>query len=189
MPSCYVYHKCLAFSTTLNFILRFIFYLYKCKYAQFMFKDSFKKAKMPLRKNPQGLREAAFYFQASLAAVCQDKEHPELRGSQASNCSRQAHPKPCPSLRGQNPVQHLPGVLLRTRRATAAVREGSTEKGGSSFLHKPGKTESGVEMKNGLSSSLHIYSCKFTNVPGLCACTCMCVCVCVCFSLNRNLKG
>lgn len=43
--------------------------------------DSFKKAKAPSRKNPQGLREVAFYSQASLAAVCQDKEHPELRGA------------------------------------------------------------------------------------------------------------
>lgn len=83
------------------------------------------------------------------------------------------------------PVQHLPGVLLRTRRATAAVREDGTEKGGSSFLHKPGKTESGIEDKNGLSSSLHIYACKFTNVAGFCACGCMRAC----FSLNRNLKG
>lgn len=57
--------------------------------------DSFEKAKTPSRKNPQGLRGAAFYFQASLAVVCQDKEHPELRGGQAANCSRQAHPKPC----------------------------------------------------------------------------------------------
>lgn len=185
MPSCYVYHKCLAFQTTLNYILRFVFYLYKCKDAQFMFMDSIKKAKTPYRKNPQGLREVAFYSQASLAVVCQDKEHPELRGGQASNCSRQAYPKPCPSLGGQDPVQHPPGVLLRTRRATAAMRAGGTEKGESSFLHKPGKTESGVENKNGLSSSLHIYSCKFTNVAGFCACACMRAC----FSLNRNLKG
>ena len=86
--------------------------------------DSFKKAKTSSRKNPQGLREAAFYFQASLAAVCQDKEHPELRGGQASNCSRQAHPQPCLPLGGQDPVQHLPGVLLRTWQATAAVTRG-----------------------------------------------------------------
>ena len=148
-----------------------------------------RKAKTSSRKNPQGLREAAFYFQASLAAVCQDKEHPQLRGGQASTCSRQAHPKPCLPLGGQDPGQHLPGVLLRTRRATAAVTEGSTEKGGSSFLHKPDKIQSGVENNNGLSSSLQIYSCKFTNVTGPCACACACAGTCVCFSLNRNLKG
>lgn len=67
-----------------------------------MFMDSFKKAKTPSRKNPQGLREVAFYSQASLAAVCQDKDHPELRGGQASNCSTQAYPKPCPSLGGRD---------------------------------------------------------------------------------------
>lgn len=42
------------------------------------------------------------YSQASLAAVCQDKDHPELRGGQASNCSTQAYPKPCPSLGGRD---------------------------------------------------------------------------------------
>ena len=63
-------------------------------------------------------------------------------------------------------MQHLPGVLLTTRRATAAVREDGTEKGGSSFLHKPGKTESGVEDKNGLSSSLHIYAANLQMLLG-----------------------
>ena len=149
-----------------------------------MFMDSFKKAKTPSRKNPQGLREVAFYSQASLAAVCQDKEHPELRGARHPTAAgRHTQIVPIPGRPG--PVQHLPGVLLTTRRATAAVREDGTEKGGSSFLHKPGKTESGVEDKNGLSSSLHIYACKFTNVAGFCACGCMRAC----FSLNRNLKG
>lgn len=181
MPSCYVYHKCLAFSTTLNIILRFIFYLYKCKYAQFMFMDSFKKAKMPFRKNPQGLREAAFYFQASLAAVCQDKEHPELRGvgiplQQAGTPKALPVPgRPGPSSASpRSPPPEPGGQLLPWERA-------ARRKEGSSFLHKPGKTEAGIENKNGLIQPsylfLQIYKCSWV------------LCVRTCFSLNRNLKG
>lgn len=55
--------------------------------------DSCQEGKRPSGKNLQRLR-AAFHFQPSLAAVCRNKQRPELRGDQASDFSAQASSQP-----------------------------------------------------------------------------------------------